>query len=231
MCSSDLDGDLETSGCLFVGNRGWSGGAVASQYNWIDYGSTFIGNRAMRGYGGAAYVDKIVQLHGTVFQQNTAALGGGALWYGAANNWIHDLGVITLDRVIATGNVAEGGSGGAVYGYDTGRDYETVVSSSVFKNNRALVDGGAIFDAEDATLTVTGSTFQQNRAGLRGIAVMGGSDGGAIMARFVSVVGNRFIGNIALDYGGAICSVNDVYTPDANVYRGNRDGAGYPNWY
>jgi predicted outer membrane repeat protein len=202
------DGNLDTAACTFTNNQGDDGGAIYVGGDWTDHASVFTNNFG-GDYGGAAYVVNAVDLNGTVFTRNaTEEDDGGALY-------VETYGVSYLDHVTAIGNRA-GGKGGALYFYDE-EDWNVYITSSVFKNNVAADDGGAIHSNIDDVTYITGSLFQANRAG---------DDGGAIYAYEISYTGNRFIGNVSGGCGGAVYAATDIYNPDANVYRGNRDSNG-----
>jgi predicted outer membrane repeat protein len=126
----------------------------------------------------------------------------------------HD--VSRLDHVTAIGNRAFDDDGGAIY-FDDQEDYNVYITSSVFKNNTAAGQGGAIYSNIDDVTYITGSTFQGNRAT---------DDGGAVYAYELNFIGNRFIGNVSGDCGGAVYVATDIYNPAANTYRGNRDSSG-----
>ena len=211
------DLNVSTSGCLFVGNAGGQGGAIRWSEDvpdaiWTDHGSTFIGNNSYAD-GGAAY-GNAAELHDTVFTGNFAKFGVG----GAIATW--NCTGSTFDHITATKNSASD-DGGAIYiGGDWCDDDSVTITSSVFKNNSSGDLGGAVA-AYDADVYLTGSVFQQNRAA---------DDGGAVYGYDVYFSGNRFIGNISGDCGGAVYFQDDIYTPEANFYRGNRDTYGDPNW-
>ena len=207
------DGDLDTSGCTFVNNNGDNGGAIYVDGYWTDHGSTFTSNLG-DDVGGAAYVGTAVDLHGTVFTRNTADEDEGGALFVAGND------ASFIDHVTAIGNKScSTCNGGAIFFGNTG--YDAYVTSSVFKNNTSGVDGGAIYHWATGTIHVTGTLFQGNRAG---------GNGGAIMAYRITYSGNRFIGNVSSGCGGAVIWGNNIDTPEANTYRGNRDMSGVSTW-
>jgi hypothetical protein len=90
--------------------------------------------------------------------------------------------------------------GGAVYLFNIG---QVVIENSNFDSNSA-VNGGGLFISSVGDVTIKRSVFQANRAS---------NIGGAIViesARSVAIrLDNRFLKNIAVEYGGAI-SINNV---------------------
>ena len=92
--------------------------------------------------------------------------------------------------------------GGAVYLYNIG---QVMIENSYFKSNSA-VNGGGIFLASVGDVTIKGTTFVDNFAD---------NIGGALViesARSVAIqFYNRFLGNTAPEYGGAL-SMNNIAT-------------------
>jgi predicted outer membrane repeat protein len=178
------EGSLTVSGTAFVDNSsGWNanrgGGAIRLVAVPLTItGSSFTGNSAVYGDGGAIYFDYgNATISGTTFTGNFTTVD----YFGFDDFDAH--------------------TGGAIYAdLDTGQ--VMTLLNSTFTSNVALGFGGAI-DTDDSyggegTLVVTGSTFKFNQA-------TNGDDGGAMDLDSNAVIKKSlFEGNTAEDDGGAI---------------------------
>ncbi|MDC7223916.1 MAG: right-handed parallel beta-helix repeat-containing protein [Spirochaetales bacterium] len=176
--------DMAFTDCVFYENYAQEGGAVYTYHggNPTFTGCEFVNNKAS--YGGAT-VDRggVNSLYGDcIFTDNSARYKGGALFvdYGS---------MATVERSVFSGNEA-GSSGGAAYVIDrasqsipndtdiaqidstwsNSRDIfsSLLVRESVFEENRAGVDGGALYIYESSNLKLADCDFSANRAEGRG---------------------------------------------------------------
>ncbi len=143
------------------------------------------------------------------FEGNHADSNGGALYntfYSGEN------GVEVKGEFV--GNTA-GVSGGAIYN-DGAKDYyqndggKMTISGSTFTSNESVLDGGAIFNSGD--LTISSSVFDKNAASIEGL----GGYGGAIFsnARGLNIDGTDFTNNTAYSGGAIYESRNSAYSSE-----------------
>lgn len=114
--------------------------------------STHDATGAVYGDGGS------IQIHGEdlTFSRNYAESDGGAIAI-IANSHVNSF------RASFDSNTA-GGRGGAIYMALPNTTMTTVYEGCQFSSNGATTGGAIYFDAEDATLDVTGSGLDQNFA-------------------------------------------------------------------
>ncbi len=212
----------------FDSNQASNGGAIhLLNANLFARGTIFTDNQATNtnlanGGGGAIYVDEgdpdhlgMVVLQLSTFDSNTAHPHGGALF-----NWIGANGSIWIDRSsfsnnVITGNgVAGSGQGGAVW-HGSGDQSPLVVTASTFQDNRANINGGAIW--VNVPAHIMNSTFAGNQAinpalptdnWQRGFG--GALSGGA----GVHLLNNTFSGNHAGFVGGSVAASGSPGLPD-----------------
>ena len=151
---------LTVTDCVFADNveDGWAtyGGAIYSSGTLTVGNSTFSNNTASKG-GGAIYNDEGGQFVATdcVFSRNASLAGGG----------ISNFGTGSLLSCVFEGNSAEDfyssaqHSGGAV---ENEGDLELVNCTMV--GNRSSKDGGAIYNANAATVSLSNCTLAENEA-------------------------------------------------------------------
>lgn len=246
---ADYGGAISTFDFALLGNNlfknnyvGTDGGAICNsgRNKLVIDNSTFIGNNANSGKGGAIYSSSELIVMRSNFINNTAGDKGGAIW----SNYIQFDG-----RVSFIGNSA-GLHGGAIYVDKISKDvYDLYFESntakgesllgndgagaifinkkcgdiyfhnSTFIGNKALAaDGGAIisFDSE-TTLNIYNCTFIDNSA-------TGGTAkrcGGAIMAAGkINIFDSTFKNNHADTQGGAI-HTGKLGTVDNSVFISN----------
>ena len=104
-------------------------------------------------HGGAIYSSEkgIIELTDVIFRQNEATGDGGAIY--------NELdGTLTITRGGFTENKASSGNGGAIY---TGLNGIVTVTGTEFSRNEAQ-QGGAVYNAENSTLTLTDFSFTGN---------------------------------------------------------------------
>ncbi|WP_407376460.1 Ig-like domain repeat protein [Methanobrevibacter sp.] len=241
------------NGDNFISNTaGVNGGAIdfnRGAANGVILNSTFENNVANRSGGAVLWFGTNGTIKGSFFKNNTA-LGiveakdsygnltyGG---YGGAVMWTGAYGIVDnctfIENEAKYNNITKsGGRGGAVYlqGSDKGLCMNTTFSNSLFINNTAGFNGGAIAWFKGARNGhVDNSTFINNTAQRSGGAISwsgingtvynatfvnntalgtftdanGGGDGGAILwvGRFGHIEDSRFTNNTAKYSGGAI---------------------------
>ncbi|MCL2774592.1 MAG: OmpA family protein [Oscillospiraceae bacterium] len=158
----------------------------------------------------------------TIFQSNTA--GAAANANGSLGGAIYNVTGATafIDGSAFNQNRALGSSsmGGAIYNSGT-----MIINSSSFSANglgqAGAVRGGAIYNAPDATLDITGTNGASSFTG--NVAASANSRGGAIDNEAVMTITDaNFSGNTVGtasnggDYGGAIYNAGDLTVTDAN---------------
>jgi len=105
------------------------------------------------------------------------------------------------------------GFGGIIY-----NDGEVIIEAGMFRSNQAASDGGAIYNAKGATLTIRGGTFSVNFAERNGGAIYN--------AGTVNIEGGTFAGNVAGNYGGAIYNVGLLNISGGFMYTNEAQFAG-----
>ena len=198
------DSKLKLQDSTFTANvASNSGGAIhltSVKDNTIT-ASSFIGNTATTGYGGAIYLDGTLNASGASFggaetSDANKASYGGAVYADVASK-------LTLGTSTFTGNVATT-SGGAIY---LNSANENSIAATSFTGNTAA-NGGAIYLASGSSsakrsLALTGAnTFTQNTSSA-------GSGGALYVGSYVTVDGTGadsvvFTGNKSSSNGGAI---------------------------
>ena len=223
------EGDTITN-CNFEGNvAGLNGGAVdwyAGSSNGKITGSTFTDNTAKRSGGAVHWSGHYGTIRDSNFTNNTATgevtseiggiVGGGD---GGAVLWVGSNGNISNCRFI--GNEAKynsinntGGRGGAIFlhGNSTENCTNTIFSHSIFINNTAGLNGGAVDWQEGAhDGKVAYCDFINNTASSTGGAIYWSGHNG-------TVVNSNFTGNKAL---GTINGTG----PDGSIIPGGNGGA------
>ena len=165
----------------FIGNRGFSGGAI---YN---HGSS----------GGISSP----ALDGVEFVSNYAEIGGGAMVNASSDGGISSP---MLTNVVFSDNVA-GQSGGAMYGITASGTISPVLVNVTFSGNHAYSNGGAMGnlssgDSGSNTPSLTNVTFHENTAGKGGAIHSSGGSSGETSPALINVT---FSANHAAS-GGAI---------------------------
>ncbi|WP_300683869.1 hypothetical protein [uncultured Bilophila sp.] len=179
-------------GSLMEGNEASLGGAVLANKSGVDVNDTsFLANKAANG-GALCVLTGTLTVQqaggengpGTLFQDNTASAGGGA---------IYTSGPVTIgDGTRLEGNQADKGGGLYVYGDGT---TSAIVSGALFKENTASTSGGAIH-ASQADVTLEESRLEGNQGNL----------GGALstLKSNLTITDATFINNTAVQGGGAL---------------------------
>lgn len=160
-------GDLEISGCNFEENKGEFGAAI-----YVKSGNAVISKSDFRfndtySYGdtdgrGAVYmIDSELKVTDSVFYKHISGRGG-AIYSTSATEGGSKLTVI--NSAFSVNKMTE--QGGALYLNRTNTD---IVNSVFFKNYYGYTPtgtyGGAIYRADNGSLTVTNSIFKSNTAG------------------------------------------------------------------
>ena len=209
-------GFLTVNGITFIKNYADnSGGAIYNIGTLNVKNSNFINNNVLF-EGGAIANDGKMTVTDSLFTGNNANLYGGAIF---------NKGVATLVNNDFEDNTAiskqNGGcNGGAIYNIGS-----LTVTKSVFNHNSAMNNGGAIFNKEQAKLTINNSDFIKNFSVNNGYGGAVGNDGNAtvtdtsftlnsaIPGGAITNMGNlnvtrcAFDNNTAKKYGGAILNV------------------------
>ena len=207
-------GNATVSGSNFVNNSGRWGGAISATGAELRKNSStltvsntiFKDNSAL--YAGAVYIwGSNYNIADCVFDNNTAFgkgnmtpnnNNGGALVVSQVSRFNEPItGTISGSKF--TNNKAQ--YGGAAY-FNKGF---VTITGSVFENNVATAEGGAVdfshASVKDLVVSINNSSFVGNKAPVAG----------AIFTNVDSKITNsKFINNSAAKIGGAICNVNDL---------------------
>ena len=196
---------------IFTNNIGDKGGAISigsADSNLQVIGSTFKDNYA-KSYGGALAFSGAGDVKDSIFINNTAYLGGGAVYMWGDSHLI-------VDSRFANNSANYGGAIIVLSG-------ELNLYTDYFDNNTARAFGGVVYN-NLGNLTVFGGDYSNNRAYY---------DGGAIYLYkgFNSIYETLFKANIAGYGGGAVHSLaNDLYCVRMNMLNNiSADLNGYVN--
>ncbi|MGD9092049.1 MAG: choice-of-anchor Q domain-containing protein [Anaerolineales bacterium] len=177
------------SGSIFQGNTAGNGGAFGGIATGLFvFNSRFSNNQALddtfggivRGYGGAIHLDgvtnsynpnsnKRIHICGSVFEDNRAVRGGGAMGVVVSDN----KGIkATYERSTFLGNHVSGvngsyGQGGAIYHIEDDHaggiaEDNLEIRRSTFQNNQALRQGGAVWLYINGHGEIINATFEGN---------------------------------------------------------------------
>ncbi len=171
---SSINDSIFTANSVSADANGYSGGAV---YNNSTGGTltiqrtAFNGNFGLQGAGGALVnqISASTLISNTLFDANIA----GAPGYPRQGGAIFNKGGIAITRSTFAGNIAQGGSGGALVNDATG---QVSIANSTFNGNQAQSQGGALYGTASSTLAISNSTFSANNANSLGsILYLGGT--------------------------------------------------------
>ena len=210
----------------FASNRGGLGGAVhnlLSGLRIID--STFEGNQATVGAGGAVYTDGAsteiddaiggtIELCGCGFAQNQGIGEGGAAFLFAYPPDELVVNQCSFTDNVVTANADGGGLGGALRPGNATLN----LANSLFTGNRAATHGGGMWADGNVPSYVSSCTFVDNQAGVEGVPDAG--FGGALSGSGLVMNGLTLVGNVAVHSGGAIFN-DDVPSLDNSILRDN----------
>ncbi len=209
------------SGTVFENNKSTYGhGSAVYTFNGmtIEDGVQFKNNHA--NWGGALAVELRKSdtmpkpKNGTVtigekvlFEKNTSGAGGAAI--------VNTNGNITIENGAKFIENKSGAGGGAIYNTKdnaAGVDSTISLGSATFENNSTKGDGGAIYNDDKSTVTITGeTTFSGNTATGKGGAIANAADSTITLD---TTAGNiTFTGNTT----GTDKALNDINT-DGTVY-------------
>ena len=214
-------GNATVIGSNFVNNSGRWGGAISATGAELRKNSStltvsntiFKDNSAL--YAGAVYIwGSNYNIADCVFDNNTAFgkgnmtpnnNNGGALVVSQVSRFNEPItGTISGSKF--TNNKAQ--YGGAAY-FNKGF---VTITDSVFENNVATAEGGAVdfshASVKDLVVSINNSSFVGNKAPVAG----------AIFTNVDSKITNsKFINNSAAKIGGAICNVNDLTVENSKL--------------
>lgn len=225
-----------------ISDTTFSGNSLASTTDDAQGGGLYVKGDASNGTAdGNGKIS--VQLDNVTFTDNTvstasagAASQGGALYIlGVDDNGgsVPDNATVTVNNGTFTGNTAKGGrsQGGAIYNEGT----LTVEGGSFTNNSAAAADGneiaasnvgGAIYNADNAKLSINGTRFEGNTAAIAG-AVNNQYDSSYITAITDAV----FVNNTAsLSAGGALRNQGIIDSIAGTTFEGNTAGNGGALW-
>ena len=225
-----------------ISDTTFSGNSLASKTDDAQGGGLYVKGDASNGTAdGNGKIS--VQLDNVTFTDNTvstasagAASQGGALYIlGVDDNGgsVPDNATVTVNNGTFTGNTAKGGrsQGGAIYNEGT----LTVEGGSFTNNSAAAADGneiaasnvgGAIYNADNAKLSINGTRFEGNTAAIAG-AVNNQYDSSYITAITDAV----FVNNTAsLSAGGALRNQGTIDSISGTTFEGNTAGNGGALW-
>jgi predicted outer membrane repeat protein len=218
-------------GSVFENNVAGNGGAFGGiATGLIVYNSRFTANQAaddssggiVRGHGGALHLDgvtntfnaqsnRVVDVCGSEFVDNTAVRGGGAIKVTVSDNkgtkTTYQYSTFRNNRLVSVPPTE--GHGGAIYhiedDFDGGTSEDNIeITGSTFEGNYSYKQGGAAWILVRGNGRIVNSTFTQNEASEAGSNRVG-QGGALIISRgTISVLNATFAENFATFQGGAI---------------------------
>ncbi len=161
---------------MVIEGRGYKiSGAYSYRIFFVRFGSLTLENLTIsKGYSNWVTDDRggaIRVTYGKLTLSNCNFIDNRSWDAGAILAYDSDL---RIDTCLFDGNLAEGGDGGALLV----RGGDTIISNSVFSNNRAAENGGAIYAAslgrfQNGSVTIRQSTVEGNSAGGSGGGIYG----------------------------------------------------------
>jgi predicted outer membrane repeat protein len=173
-------GESSISESIFTANgvssdaNGFGGGAVynASTGGTLEINRTaFNANYSLQGAGGALVnkVSATTYISNTLFDANIA----GDPAHARNGGGVYNQGILSIVKSTLVGNIAQGGSGGALVNESAGN---VSIANSTFNSNVAESQGGAFYGTASSTLAIRNSTFSANDANNPGsILYLGGT--------------------------------------------------------
>lgn len=209
---SQWDGNSLISNCNFFNNSASSGGAVSYRTGLMNISNSNFTNNSARSTGGAishTSYNGLLTISNSNFKDNNVSSGsGGAIHQNNAgpieiincnftNNSASSIGGAiyqaagTMNISISTFEDNMATDGGAIYKSDGAY---IGINNSLFVNNSAKSNGGAIYD--NGRMNITNSYFKNNTA----------INGGAIYFNYgnMNISNSNFTNNSASNHGGAI---------------------------
>ena len=194
-------------------------------------GGTLVGGLTATN-GGQLYTVGTTFLSNVDINNNTATNRGGGIYnavQNASDGNVAGRGQLTLDGVSFSGNKAA--QGGAIYNAGT----LTVEGGSFTGNSAAPADGstvtvsnvgGAIYNADDATLSIDGTRFEGNTA-----AIAGAVNNQYASSHITGITNAVFVNNTAsLSAGGALRNQGTIDSIAGTTFEGNTAGNGGALW-
>lgn len=195
--------------------KGAAGGAACAMYADVTMSKVeFTENKAF--YGGAYQQQAgTLTLDDSEFMRNSGGSGGAMEFHNGATG--------SVNRTLFTSNTAE--RGGAIYN-DTHIEYlydsswtqiigsqvqicKLALNSNSYSGNTASIDGGAIYNF--AEMTISGGTFTNNNAVENGGAVANATSNGKMTISGAAFTGNSAASGGAIFNGeGAVMTVQDI---------------------
>ena len=230
------EGNIDSIIGDFIGNSSSSGGAIYNRGTIDSIIGDFIGNSSSShsyyfSYSGGAISNHglIESIVGSFVNNSTSSYGGGI--------YLDSHGIINYLKADFIGNSAEGGGAISIgdYAISVNPTIGNIVNSN-FIDNHARGNGGAIFTANDLTITADAGTstfrgnFIENSDGTKdyqAIYVVGSnhtlnfdSKNGGVIFMHDNINGNKgYNVNLTGDSTGRFALYNDIY--NANVTLGN----------
>jgi predicted outer membrane repeat protein len=222
-------------GSVFDNNEAGNGGAFGAIATGLTvYNSRFTNNKAsdntsggiVRGHGGAIHLDGVsnsfnpitsntVDICGSVFENNTAVRGGGAIKTTISDNLgtkaTYQRSSFSANGLVGTPSVE--GHGGAIYHIEDdfaggiGED-NLEIRDSTFADNYAYKQGGGAWILVQGRGRIINSTFKGNQASQAGSNRVGQGGGLILSNGVIDVVNSTFTNNFATFQGGAIFAGN-----------------------
>ena len=205
--------------------------------------TTMSGNTAVS-YGGAVYSSgSMLHVSASVFEENTAEVGGAVFRVGTAGSSFTDVTftgnqatspahgggaifisissqeIMTIAGSTLTGNDAQNGSGGAI---DL-RGGTLDITDSVLNANTAATCGGGISVISSATLNISGTTMTNNTSATYGGGVYTKSTGSLAL-------NDSLLLNNTSERGGGVSQANGTVTVEGTRFFGNHatlNGGGF----
>ena len=199
--------NLNIYNSTFENNSATFGGDIYQDSSFVEiYNSTFIGSHS-QSFGGSivAQGNSILKIYDSTFNKTYSSTdAGGALYLYKT--------LLVMDNVNITNSNATFGA--AITFIDVSDNGNSTISNSLFDNNSALYEGGAIY-AIFSPLTIFNSTFSNNSA-INGGGVF--ADKGGIL----NITYSKFILNNVTGIGGGIFSnENPDFIDESNQFINN----------
>lgn len=170
-------GEMDIEGCIFESNvsqlsskdRDTNGGGAISSISMSIFHCIFKFNRANGEYGkGGAIIIQIsnspVEIKNSIFEDNNANEGGGAIYNYKVNN-------LNIENSSFVRNISENGTGGAIYSIgDKSKCRSLCIQSSNFESNNSN-SGGALYNGGGFDVHITDSIFKTNLSEEGGSAI------------------------------------------------------------
>ncbi|MEM7623943.1 MAG: right-handed parallel beta-helix repeat-containing protein, partial [Planctomycetota bacterium] len=171
--------------------------------------------------GGGAYLAVDVQMAGTEFRDNTAAMRGGGLMIGGG-------GFALLDDCLFAQNEATGVFGGGLYADTVGTGAVIEIDRSVFDQNASFFAGGGAYFEGEGGVFVRGSRLSRNTLAGSNSGPGGGGNAFSLGAGSSARIENCLVAGNVTQQSGAGISINgdqDAFVVNTTV-TGN-DSAGF----